>query len=129
MTDTPPDLGVWAAQLSGEVRGLREDVRSFGRRLGRAEGRLGWLAVAVVVAVALACGVAVALLRIDATDHRVDAFCPLLALVVGGADPSTRPAGPARDAYVSGMAVMAHTYEDLGCATIAPLVPGRTGGR
>lgn len=133
MNDTP-DLDGWAEQLSGDVQGLRgdmqglrTDVRGLTARMGRAEGWLGWL-VAVVVAVALACGVGIALVRSQAIDARVDAICPMLALFVGSNDPSTRPSGPQRDAYVAAMAILRKSYVETGCAAVTPLVPPRTGG-
>lgn len=134
------DLGSRAAALQNEVAGLRQDVEQLGKRtdglrkdlrgLGDrqslSEGRIKWVALGAVVSVLFALVVGLTVWKVIATDHRVDAICPILALVVGGADPSTRPAGPARDAYVAGMNVMRDGYEQFGCATIAPLVPPRT---
>ncbi len=120
MTD---DLGDRAEQLRAEVAGLRTDVQSLRDRTVRGEKRLLHLALSVVLVLLLAGATAVTAYRGLATDRRVDSLCPVLALVIGGFDPSTRPAGPARDAYVANISVLTRTYGQLGCTD--PLVPPR----
>ena len=120
------DLGSRAEQLRTEVAGLRADVQSLRDRTVRGEKRLVHLALAVVLVLLLAGATAVTAYRGLATDRRLDAFCPVLALVVGGYDPSTRPAGPARDKYEASFAVMRQAYAELGCDRSSPLVPPRT---
>jgi hypothetical protein len=135
MTDlSNADLGDQAEalreQVSGlrvDVSGLREDMSGVRERLGSAEGRLWWALAAAVVALALAVGIGVTAIRVQAANARLDSLCPVFALVVGGADPSTRPAGPARDAYIRSMDIMRTSYDQLGCRDIAPLVPKRVG--
>jgi hypothetical protein len=113
-------------RLGQRIEGLRNDLGRLGDRQSASEGRLKWVALGAVVSVLFALVVGLTVWKVIATDHRVDAICPILALVVGGADPSTRPEGPARDAYIRGMSVMRDGYEQFGCRTIAPLVPPRT---
>lgn len=110
--------------LTDEVVGLREDAAGIRAQLATARGRILWVALIAVVALGLAAGVAITAFRGAATDRRVDAICPVLALVVGGFDPSSRPAGSAREAYIANLTVMHQAYVDLGCTT--PLVPPRT---
>jgi hypothetical protein len=55
-----------------------------------------------------------------------ESFCPVFSLLIGGYDPSTRPEGPARDAYVRTYETFRKSYDALHCT--GQLVPPRTPG-
>lgn len=107
------------------VDGLREDFGRLADRQTRAEDRIVWTAVFTLVAFLLATGVTITALRGEATDRRLDKLCPVLALLVGGYDPNTRPPGEARAKYDDSFGVMRQSYRDLACTQ--PLVPPRKG--
>lgn len=123
-----PDLADRVTVLTGQTRLLREDVAGFRAQLAQTRGHVWWIALVAVIALGLAGAVAVVGLRGAATDRRLDALCPVLALTVGSYNPDSRPEGPARDAYIAAMDVMRHAYQDTACADVAPLVPPRTPG-
>lgn len=110
-------------ELRDEVQKLRLSVEQFEPRVRRAERVSVRTAVASVIVLILVASVAYVGYRNIVTDRRVDGLCPILALVVGGADPSTRAPGPDRDQYIQALNVMRQAYSDLGCTT--PFVPPR----
>ncbi len=125
-----PELSVGVAELKGEVRGLRLAVEQFEPRVSRAErvSTRTAMAATIIAVLVLAVGFVayrgiVTDQRVGTTNARIDGLCPILALVVGGADPSTRAEGPDRDQYVQALGVMRKAYADLGCTT--PFVPPR----
>lgn len=127
---TSPNLSAGVADLKDEVRRLRLAVEQFEPRVTRAERvsmRTAFAATIIAVLVIAVGFVAyrgiVTDARLVSTNQRVDGLCPILALVVGGADPETREAGPDRDQYVVALNVMRKAYSDLGCTT--PFVPPR----
>lgn len=122
----PDTLADRVTVLTVEAKGLREEVGGLREQLATMRGRVWWVLLVAVIAVGLAGGLAINVLQTRATSARVDAICPVLALVVGGSNPETRPPGPARDAYVRSMAVMNQAYLDADCSNVAPLVPPRT---
>jgi uncharacterized membrane protein len=113
--------------LTDEATRLRQDVAGLRDQLATTRGRVWWVALLAVIALALGVGLVVVAAQSQATDDRVNAICPVLALVVGGYDPNTRTAGPARDAYVRSFAVMREAYTGTRCDQVAPLVPPRQG--
>lgn len=114
--------------LTAETKLLRQETTALRDQLGTTRRRFWWVALVAVIALGLAGAVGITAWNSAQTDARVDAICPVLALVVGGADPSTRPEGPARDAYVRSIEVMRSAYVGTGCAQVAPLVPPRSTG-
>jgi hypothetical protein len=122
----PDQLGDRAEALRLEVAGLRDDVQSLSDRQRKSESRLVWVAVAAVVALALAAAIGLTAWRLNATDKRIDAICPILALTIGSYNPDTRPAGSARSQYIAAFEVIRQGYTALGC-TNQP-VPPRIGG-
>lgn len=124
LQDEVAGLRVQVSRLNERADGLREDVGNLSDRTSRNEGRIALTAIALVIAVMLVVGVGVTAWRGYLTDRRLDAICPVLALVIGGYDPSTRPAGDARNKYVASFDVMRTAYRDLGCTQ--PLVPPRS---
>lgn len=113
-------------ELRDEVQKLRLSVEQFEPRVQRAERVSVRTAVATVVVLILTISVAYVGYRNIVTDKRIDGLCPILALVVGGADPNTRAPGPDRDQYIQALEVMRKAYGDLGCTT--PFVPPRRPG-
>lgn len=125
---TKPESGsspliVGVAELRGEVQKLRLSVEQFEPRVKRAERVTIRAAMGAVVIIILVVSVAYVGYRNIITDRRIDGLCPILALVVGGADPSSRAPGPDRDQYIQALNVMRKAYSDLGCTT--PFVPPR----
>jgi hypothetical protein len=116
-------LTAQAAELKQEVAALRAAVSRFEPRIERAERVSVRTAVASVIVLILVISVGYVGYRNIVTDKRIDGLCPILALVVGSADPNTRAAGPDRDQYVQALDVMRKAYSDLGCTT--PFVPPR----
>lgn len=117
------DLSRQTEDLADEVSGLRAEVARL-RRAGRTT-LVGVLAVLVLVVV-----VGTTLFRQLVTEDRLrtvvsDVLCPVFALVVGGYDPDSRPAGAARDTYEQTFTVMRNAYGALQCT--GPLVPPRAG--
>lgn len=126
----PPELSVSVPELKDEVRRLRLSVEQFEPRVSRAErvSTRTAMAVTIIAILVLAVGFVayrgiVTDQRLAFTNQRVDGLCPILALVVGGADPNTRAPGPDRDQYIRALEVMRKAYADLGCTT--PFVPPR----
>lgn len=115
-----------AIELRDEVRALRLSVEQFEPRVQRAERVSIRTAVASTIIAILVLAVGFVAYRGIQTDQRIDGLCPILALVVGGADPETRAAGPDRDQYVQALNVMRNAYRNLGCTT--PFVPPRQQG-
>lgn len=116
-------LTAQAAELKEEVVALRAAVGRFEPRIKRAERVSVRTAVATMIVLILTLSVAYVGYRNIVTDRRIDGLCPILALVVGSADPNTRAAGPDRDQYIQALNVMRKAYSDLGCTT--PFVPPR----
>lgn len=125
------------ADLLGEkVEGLTVEVSHLNRRQGRTErlsirtaGVLGLLIVLALLTGVLAWQQwvtrdQVAQLVEREVKTRDEALCPIVALVLGGYDPSTRPDGPARDAYEENFQVMRAAFGALSCKN--ELVPPRT---
>ena len=122
------DLAAKVEALADKASRLRQDVAGLHEQLATTRGRVWWVALLAVVAFGLAGAVGITMLNTAATNARVDAgLCPVLALVVGGYDPSTRSAGPARDAYERSFQVMRAAYDGARCAGVSPVVPRRTG--
>ncbi len=107
-----------------EVAALRLAVEQFQPRVERAERVSIRTAIAATIIAILVFAVGFVGYRGIVTDKRVDGLCPILALVVGGADPNSRAPGPDREQYVRAVEVMRQAYSDLGCTT--PFVPPRT---
>lgn len=126
MTKPAPELSSSVADLKEEVHRLRLAVEQFEPRVSRAERVSTRTAFAAAIIAVLVIAVGFVAYRGIVTDQRVDGLCPILALVVGGADPETRAPGPDRDQYVQALDVMRKAYSDLGCTT--PLVPPRQEG-
>lgn len=122
-------LAVTAAELKGEVGALKLAVEQLGERTGRAERasfRTMLFATVLLVVVALLGWV---VWQQSQTNGRLEqlvqrSLCPVYGLAVGGYDPSTRPAGPARDKYNQGFAVMRDAYAELHCS-VDSLIPKR----
>lgn len=128
-----PTLAARAEQLSKEVKELRLAVNQLKPRVERAERITVRAAIVATVIVVLTVVVGfvgyrqiLAEAQIDSTNTRIDGLCPILALVVGGADPQSRAEGPAREQYERAVGVMRQAYADLGCTT--PFVPPRVNG-
>jgi hypothetical protein len=115
-----------AADLKKEVASLTAAVKRFEVRVKRAERVSMRTAIAATIVLFLVLSVALVAYRGNVTDRRIDGLCPILALVVGGADPNTRSPGPDRDQYIASLEVMRQAYADLGCTT--PFVPPRRPG-
>lgn len=128
-----PDLYYTADELRKEVARLRLAVTQLKPRVERAERvsiRMG-VASMIVLVLVVAVGFVgyrgiVTEQQVGYANARIDGLCPILALVVGGADPQTRAEGPDRDSYVDAVKVMRKAYSDLGCTTpfVAPRQPG-----
>jgi hypothetical protein len=108
-----------AEELKQEVHTLRESLDRFGPRVRRAEF-LAFLGVTLVLAGLIVFGI----LRQNETNHRIDGICPVFALVIGSADPDSRPAGPAREIYEESIRVITRAYGQLACDE--PIVPPRS---
>lgn len=119
------DLLIEARQLRNDVGGLKLAVEQFRPRVERAERVSVRTLMGTVVVLILIASVAFVAYRGILTDQRVDGMCPVLALAIGSADPTSRAEGPDRDRYVAALNVMRQAYTDLGCTTA--LVPPRTG--
>lgn len=117
------DLGRTAEELTREVGELRRAVERFGPRVERAERVSVRTAVATAVLLVVVLVVGLIGYRVYVTEARIDSLCPVLALILGGADATSRPSGDARDRYLETINTMTWTYERLGCT--APLVPPR----
>jgi hypothetical protein len=130
-----PNLGeltYLADELRKEVARLRLAVTQLKPRVERAERVSIRTAIASVIILILVVAVGfvgyrglVTEQQVSFANARIDGICPVLALVVGGADPNSRAPGPDRDAYVQALQVMRKSYDDLNCTT--PLVPPRNG--
>ncbi len=120
------DLAARVSALADKTSRLREDVAGLREQLAVTRGRIWWVLVAMVVAFGMAGGIGITALNTAKANSRVDGLCPMLALVVGGYDPSTRAAGPDRERYEASFRVMRQAYVDTGCAAVSPLVPRRT---
>jgi hypothetical protein len=118
--DSVASLATSAAELKAEVQELRKSVNQIGPRVRRVEV-LALLCVLAVIAAVLG----FVFVRQADTDSRIDGLCPLFALIIGGADPESRPEGPARDQYNATIRVITQAYSQLDC--LDPLVPPRTG--
>lgn len=119
-----PDLAKGdVISLRDEVMKLRLAVEQFEPRVERAERVTIRTAAASMVVLVLVVAVGYVGYRNIVTDRRIDGLCPILSLVVGGADPNTRSPGPDRDQYIAAVEVMRKAYGDLGCTT--PFVPPR----
>ena len=118
----PDQLGSRAEALRVEVAGLRDDVVTLTDRQRRSESRLVWVAIAAVVAILLAGAIGLTAWRVAATDQRVVAMCPVLALFIGAYNPESRPVGNVRDQYVAAFQVLRQSFADLGC-TNQPVPP------
>lgn len=110
---------------SERVDGLRTDLTAMSDRQSATERRGAFVAITLIVAIVLTFLIGVTAWRGIITDRRVDAICPVLALVIGGYDPLTRPEGPARETYVQSFDVMRRSYAQLGC-TQAIVPPRKT---
>ena len=110
--------------VRNEVASLRLAVEQFRPRVERAERVSIRAALGVTIIFVLMLAVGFVGYRGILTDQRVDGLCPILALVVGGADPESRAPGEDRDQYVRALQVMRDAYSNLGCTT--PFVPPRT---
>jgi predicted RND superfamily exporter protein len=119
-------LSEQAEGLKDEVRGLRLAVEQMEPRIKRAERVSIRTAMAATIVLLLAIAVGFVGYRGILTDQRIDGLCPILALVVGSADPESRAPGTDRDQYVVALNVMRQAYSDLGCTT--PFVPPRRPG-
>lgn len=126
-------LTAQAAELKQEVAALRAALTRFEPRIERAERVSTRTAIAATIVLVLVMAVGFVGYRyilldneVGLTNQRVDGLCPILALVVGGADPNTRAPGPDRDQYIQSVEVMRKAYSDLGCTT--PFVPPRQPG-
>jgi hypothetical protein len=117
--DSVSSLSKSASLLREEVRGLRDALTHFGPRVRRAEF-LAFLGVTLVLFGLVAFG----LLRQNDTNRRIDGLCPVFALVIGSADPDSRPAGPARELYEESIRVITQAYGQLACTD--PIVPPRS---
>lgn len=124
------DLYFQAEELRKEVSRLRLAVTQLKPRVERAERVSIRTAIASVIILVLVVAVGFVGYRGIVTEQsaayantRLDGLCPILALVVGGADPNTRAPGPDREAYIENVRVMLQAYRDLGCTS--PLVPKR----
>jgi hypothetical protein len=125
-----PTLAQAALALREEVRELRLAVSQLKPRVERAEKvsvRAAGIATVIVVLTVIIGFVGyrqiLAEAQIDNTNTRIDGLCPVLALVIGSADPESREPGPARDGYVRALEVMRQSYSDLACTT--PFIPPR----
>lgn len=116
--DSIASLAKSAAELRQEVHNLRQSLDRFGPRVRRAEF-LAFLGVTLVLFGLVGFG----LLRQNETNHRIDGICPVFALVIGSADPESRPAGPARELYEESIRVITQAYGQLACTD--PIVPPR----
>lgn len=117
------ELAQQAGELRTEVAKLRLAVTQLKPRVERAERVSIRTAIASMVILVLVVAVGFVGYRGIVTDQRIDGLCPILALVVGGADPNTRTEGADRDSYIAALGVMRTAYSDLGCTT--PFVPPR----
>lgn len=117
--DSITSLAKSAAELRQEVHSLRKSLEQFGPRVRRAEF-VAFLGVTIVLFGLVGFG----LLRQNETNHRIDGICPVFALVIGSADPESRPAGPARELYEESIRVITQAYGQLACTD--PIVPGRS---
>jgi hypothetical protein len=119
MPESVASLAKSATELREEVHDLRESLDRFGPRVRRAEF-LAFLGVTLVLLGLIVFGI----LRQNDTDHRIDGICPVFALVIGSADPESRPAGPARELYEESIRVITRAYGQLACDD--PIVPPRS---
>lgn len=118
-----------AATLANEVSVLALSVVQLGRRTDRQQRHLNVTVLCLVLDVILTAAMGWAyhvqsgtLDLIEST--RFDAVCPILATMLGGYDPNTRPAGSARQAYEDAYGNMRVVFNDiLHCHT--KLVPPR----
>lgn len=112
-----------AEALRKEVVGLRDAVVALKPKVERAERVSLRSAVATVLIVVLTVVVALIGYRQIVSDAQIHGICPVLALVIGSADPESRPAGPAREQYIEAIDVMRNAYVEIGCTE--PFVPAR----
>ncbi len=135
---TAAELGQKVDRLTGAVERLDESYAQLDNRTGTVERRSTRQVIASVLAVALlviggwlAYTQVVTNTRLDAVvaaqdQQRSEVQCPILALLLGGYDPETRPAGEARDSYERTFAEYRRIFALLECTT--ELVPPRPGG-
>lgn len=138
-------LAVIAAKLGAKVDRLTDAVDRLDKRYAVLESRTGTVerrsartvAGALLVVAALVIGGLLGYSQVVTSDRlstvvedqrRVtqEVLCPLFALVLGGYDPDSRPAGAARDQYVQAFGEFSRLYTKLQCT--APTVPPREPG-
>lgn len=117
--DSVASLSKSANDLRHEVHELRKTVAGIAPRVRRVE--MVSMACVLVVVVAV---LGFTIVRQADTDRRIDGLCPLFALIIGGADPTSRPEGEARNRYNETIQVITQAYGQLGC--LDPLVPPRS---
>ncbi|QJY46643.1 hypothetical protein [Pseudonocardia broussonetiae] len=124
------ELKARAKALGDDVEALTESVDRLAERQTKTEQNNRALVVALLLVVALGGFVGYVAFRAeraidDGIAVRQDVLCPVFDLVVGGYDPESRPAGPARETYIENQRVMREARDSLDCR--GDLVPRRTG--
>lgn len=127
--ESPAGLAARVTELTDQSRLLTQAVSDLKPRVERAERVSFRTAVVGLVLIFLVFILGWVAVNQQQTASRLDnlvqhSLCPVYALVVGGYDPSTRPAGASRDTYNHTFDVMRGAYADLGCTNT--LVPPRT---
>jgi hypothetical protein len=125
-----------ARALAERVGGLISAVEQLHRRTNRAERVQKYVVFGLLLDLVLSVAVAFvvanqfnasydlrAAVEREATT-RNQGICPLYSLIIGGYNPDSRPAGPARDSYVQAFKTINNAYTALECKQ--PPVPPRT---
>lgn len=124
----PKDLPAVAARLIQTIDGLTEAIHDLLRRTSRSETQLKIMWVVVGLVVFLAGGMSLTYYQQAQTDRSLTAtrseLCSLYSVFLGSYNPSTRQAGPDRDAYEAAFVSFREGYLRLECTS--PFVPPAT---
>jgi len=117
------ELSANAVTLARSVATLNDSINGLMRRTARSERAIAMTVIGLLLDVALTVVAAYLVWGQYATQNRVDSVCPLYGYILGSYNPSTRNAGPDRDAYNESFSEMRAGYINLQCTS--PIVPPR----
>jgi hypothetical protein len=121
--DRHHELSVNAVKLARNVAALNASIDGLHRRTARSERVIALTIIGLCLDLALTLIAAFLVWTQFDTTSRVDAVCPLYAVIIGSYNPDTRAAGEARDSYNQAFDIMRDGYARLKCRN--PIVPPR----